>query len=158
MCQWQLMPSCGSGIGSKLLQALPGHTSGSGQWHFLEWSNGGGVKIKPAWDVGCSTCCQNIAGTHELGLLRQFQPQWTKMLASGSHDGQCGYGMRENLPQNPHAYRFGRSPLAPMDTPLRVAAVIKPCGWDVRNGICLKNPTRTYIWLCQLPSAQMVRL
>jgi len=53
---------------------------------------------------------------------------------------------REHLPQNPtRTYGLGLGSRSPDGHTLRVAAMIKPCGYGMRSGICLKT-LQGHIW------------
>jgi len=139
------MPSCGSGIGSKLAPKLCQDKVGSGQWHFIQmvkWSSGSSDQTVRLWDVSAQT----LQG-HEFGLLPSFSPM---ECCSGSMiKPRSGICKMAPASEPTRTYGWGWAVAFSPDghTPLSGSSDQTVRLWDVQDGSA-SEPTRTYelVW------------
>jgi len=133
-------PPAALGLAARNLLKARDTQVGSGQWHFIrmvKWLQVA-VVIKPC---GSGMCEMVSAAKHcrDMSLVCSLSFSPNGQMLSGSSDQTVRLGCaRWHLPQNLTGHTGGvwAVAFAQMDTPLRVAAVIKPCGY----GMCKMAP------------------
>jgi len=125
---------------------LPQNVSGTNQWGSFSqlWSDGsmlasgGHDALLRLWDWQQETCSKALPG--HTSWIWAFHPNG-QMVASGSDQTVRLWDVQMVSAKHCRDIRvwFARSVSAPMDTPLQVAAVIKPCGSGICKMACLRT-------------------